>query len=223
MRLDIHIHTTHSDCSSLDINVICAKATQDQSPLVTVTDHGNARACLDLKARCQSATVVFGVEVTTREGDFLVYSLDAEYVTKLSVYQKTVRDLRRDSATAVIWAHPRVPHKKSIGWTSPGDHDGLIEGVIHHIDGLELFNGSMLGLAASGMVQRTYFSNLLGIATRENLTITGGSDAHDSAHFFTAWTEFGEDVKHPEDFIQALKKAAVKPGYDHNFYKINVP
>lgn len=223
MRLDIHVHSNHSDCSGLDVTTICAKVTRDSLPLFTVTDHGNARACEELELSCRHAAIVFGVEVTAREGDFLVYSLDSQYIRSLSVYQDSVTDLHRDKDTAIIWAHPRVPHRESIGWASPCEQNGDIDHVVAHIDGIEIFNGTMLGLAVNAVVQRTYFSNLLRIAQRANLAMTGGSDAHDPVHFYTAWTTFDEQVKTPQDFISALKEGRVEPGYDHNFYKINVP
>lgn len=223
MRLDIHYHSIHSDCSSLALNQICRRLTREQLPIFTATDHGNVLGCKELELLCVATAIVYGVEVTTREGDFLVYSLDTEYVQSLSVFQDSVSSLRRDADTAVIWAHPRVPHKESIGWTSPSVQNDEIAEVVKNIDGLELFNGNMLKLAVNGMVQRTYFSNLAQIGAHAEITLTGASDAHDPAQFYTAWTEFDDDVKTPEEFIRALKTGQVKPGYDHDFYKINVP
>ena len=54
------------------------------------------------------------------------------------------------------------------------------------------------------------------------IAITGGSDAHDPTHFYTAWTEFEDTVETPADFIRALKSGNVKPDYDREFYKLNV-
>jgi hypothetical protein len=223
MKLDIHYHTTHSDCSSLHINQVCEYVTRSKLPLFTVTDHGNARGCDDLTMSCIQSNIIYGVEVTTPEGDFLVYSLDRDYVSSLTVYQKSVGSLLRNEETAIVWAHPRVPHKYDIGWDSPNDENELISRIIQHIDGLEIFNGTMLSLAVKGAVQPAYFSNLMGISKRGNLCLTGGSDAQEIANFQTAWTEFPPDAKTPKDFIRALKTGAVKPGYDSEFYKIKVP
>ena len=223
MKLDIHIHSTYSDCSSLEVGVICERVSREKLPVFTLTDHGTARGCEDLEISCIHSRIVYGVEIIAQEGDFLIYSLDVDYVKSLNVYQESVKSLKRNDHTAIIWAHPRVPTRESIGWTSPNDQNRIIAEVMEHIDGLELFNGTMLNLAANGVVQRIYYSNLMGIAKRAKLTLTGASDAHDPINFYTAWTEFSDDVKTPKDFIQALKTGNVKPGYDHDFYKINVP
>jgi PHP-associated len=219
MRLDIHTHTVHSDCSNLDVGVICRRIHEQKIPVFTVTDHGNSRACDALADSCKEAKIVYGVEVTAKEGDFLVYSLDVDYIKNLTIYQPSVRSLRRDEETAVVWAHPRIPHKHSIGWTSPC---GDLDEVLCSIDGLEIFNGTMLNLAATGVVHMTYFANLKRLADNAHIATTGGSDAHDPAHFYTAWTEFEDTIKTPADFIRALKTGNVKPNYDREFYKLNV-
>lgn len=222
MRLDIHTHSTYSDCSSLDTFTICERVVKDKIPVFTVTDHGNTKACAVLEKHCPDSAIVWGVEITAKEGDFLVYSLDADYVKSLKVYQDSVNCLRKDDVTAVIWAHPRVPHKKSMGWTSPQVKGEIIEEVVPFIDGLEIFNGTMLYLAATGVVKMNYFYNLRDLAKTYNLTLTGGSDAHEKGRFYTAWTDFPDDVKSPEQFVQALKNHNVKPNYSREFYKIDV-
>ena len=200
MRLDIHTHTTFSDCSSLDISVICQSIRKKKLPIFTVTDHGNARACDELEKACPGTAIIWAVEVTAKEGDFLIYSLDKDYIRSLAIYQDSVRVLRRDQDTAVIWAHPRVPHKQAIGWTSPC---GDLDEVLCNIDGLEIFNGTMLNLAATGVVHMNYFANLKQLAENAKIGVTGGSDAHDPMHFYTAWTEFDDEVRSPEDLVSA--------------------
>ena len=227
LKLDIHYHSIFSDCSNLNMDEVSNFVNTHHLPLFTMTDHGTTRGCRELEKRCLDTKIVWAVEITAQEGDFLVYSLDEDYVSSLSTFQDSVKCLERNDHTAIIWAHPRIPTRESIGWTSPTPQNKKLMEVIKHIDGLEIYNGTMLELTVNSIVQRVYFSNLVRIASKGNengqLALTGASDAHDSAHFFTAWTRFSEDVKTPEDFIRALKNHQVCPDFDQEIYKIRVP
>ena len=220
MRLDIHIHTVHSACSQLNADQLCRAFTKRGVPMITVTDHGNVKAFDELLKVCPELVLVYGVEVTTKEGDFLVFSTDREYVSGLEVYQETVSALRRDDHTAVLWAHPRVEHKQNMDWTRKENIDRETSYVAEHIDGMEIFNGTILRLVSGGVIGRDYYRNLRDLAATYDLCLTGGSDAHMPHQIFTAWTEFDHEVYTAEDFIAAIKKGAVQPGYDEEFYNL---
>lgn len=220
LRIDLHLHTHLSACSTFEVEDLIALIKKQGLPFVTVTDHGTCGACGILKEALPEVQVINGLEVTTQEGDFLIYSLDEDYIHSLGTYADTVTDLRRDDQTALIWAHPRVPQVH--GWTSPSPTDPEIEKILRHVDGLEIFNGMMLSLATEGVVRMPYFNNLNYLADLFNVAITGGSDSHEAGTFFSAWTEFERDIKTPADCIAALKAGEVRPCYNRGFYDIEV-
>ncbi len=227
LKLDIHFHSAYSGCSNLSIDNVRKYLIEHKIELFTVTDHHTTLGCKMLEESCPEVKIIWAVEITAKEGDFLVYSLDKDYLSHLTNFQDSVDCLERNDHTAIIWAHPRVPTRESIGWTSPGPESKRVLETIRHIDGIEIFNGKMLELTMHSFVQRVYFTNLVKIAYKGNddgkLSLTGASDAHDFAHFFTAWTAFSKDIKTPEDFIFALKNREVLPGFNRDFYKIRVP
>ena len=220
LSVDIHFHTSLSSCSTFSMEALVETIRRRKLPIVTATDHGSAAACDILREALPETTVVSAVEVTTQEGDFLVYSTDEEYVRSLGTYAGTVKDLRCDHETALVWAHPRVPQVN--GWESPSEQNPEIAMVLSYVDGLEIFNGMMLGLATQGVVRTPYFNHLNYLADRFDVAITGGSDAHEEESFFKAWTDFEGPVKSVQDFVTAIKERRVRPCYDHNHFDIGV-
>ncbi|MDP8256345.1 MAG: PHP-associated domain-containing protein [Candidatus Alcyoniella australis] len=212
MDIDLHLHTTFSDCSSLSYETVCEYVEKQMPLAITITDHGSVKACARLSRDFPELCVLWGVEVTAEEGDFLIFSEDTDYLSSLTVFHRSVCDLRRDEHNAVIWAHPRVP--QSSGWTGPDPISKEILEVARHIDGLELYNGTMLFLATMGSVRQVYFDRLQQIATSQKLTCTAGSDAHEKESFFKCWTTFPESADTPRRMIDALKQGKVVPHYD---------
>ena len=217
---DLHIHTNLSSCSSFTVEEAVRLVRARGLRFATVTDHGDGSACAILREALPGVVVVFGVEVTTQEGDFLVYSLDEAYVRGLGVYAGSVTELRRDADTALVWAHPRVPQAED--WAESSTPGPEIDRVLTRVDALELFNGMMLHLADQGLVRPPYFANLRALAARHGVALTGGSDAHEPENFFAAWTEFEDGVETAGDFIRAIKARRVRPDYDRARHAVRV-
>jgi hypothetical protein len=127
--------------------------------------------------------------------------------------------LRRDETTAVIWAHPRVSQRAK-GWETPELPE--VQAVAPFVDGLEIFNGTMLGLVGEGLVHKTYFANLLRVSLDHSLAMTGGSDTHDVNMLFRCGTIFPSGAHDAAGFVQAIKQRRVAPVYDHGFFHFNI-
>jgi histidinol phosphatase-like PHP family hydrolase len=220
LRADLHLHTHLSSCSSFRVEELIARVRETGLRFATVTDHGDAAACAILRDALPEVAIVFGVEVTTQEGDFLIYSTDEEYVRRQGVYAGSVAELRRDERTAIVWAHPRIPQVD--GWTSPSPQNPEIDLVLRHVDALEIFNGMMLHLATQGVVRPPYFDNLSYLAERYGVGLTGGSDAHEAESFLSAWTEFEGRIETPADVVRAIKEGRVRPFYDRDHYDVAI-
>jgi len=218
IEVDIHLHTD-SACSTLDVEQLAEILRHAGRPIVTATDHGSIAACRRLRELLPDCLVVTGMEVRSPEGDFLLFSSDDAYLESLPDNIDTVRDLRRDEQTAIIWAHPRVS-QRARGWDAPKLPD--VKKVCPNVDGLEVLNGTMLTLFKEGVLRKDYFRNLVQIAINYSLAMTGGSDAHEEPLALKAGTLFPQDVHDVASFIQAIKERRVSPVYDRSFFEINL-
>ena len=229
LKLDTHCHSKYSSNSRLSLEFLAAQGRQGSSAVVVCTDHGSMEATARLREVLPEALVIPGIEIEADEGDFLVYSTDADYLRSLEKFHGSVAEIRRDNETAVVWAHPCVTQRVDLSKTEKirsCDCGGLdreqIAVIMRHIDGLELFNGTLLTLATHGLIRPTYFNNLRYLAKVNNLACTGGSDAHEEEAWCKAWTEFHMPIRSVDDFIAAIKNRKVKPAYDREFFDTDV-
>jgi len=195
---------------------------------VACTDHGDLGALDKLTDELPDAIVVPGMELEATEGDFLVFSTDSQLINELTDFEGSVSLLTRDENVAIVWAHPclsqHVDFAKLDGQkTKCGLPDEqALAAVLPHIDGIEYFNGTILDLAAFGLVKPTYFKNLGFLAKKYNLACTGGSDAREKELVSKVWTEFPASIKTIADFVHAIKEAKVRPDYDHEFFNTQI-
>ncbi|MEW5945402.1 MAG: PHP domain-containing protein, partial [bacterium] len=203
MRIDIHLHTRFSKCSDFSVEELAREVERRGMEWVTVTDHGTAEGCEELGRRLAGVGVIYGVEVTTREGDFLVFCPDGEYIRGLTLYARSVSELRDGHAgAAIVWAHPRGT--SPLGWTAPSADSPQVRYVMEHVDAVELYNARMLtGQMHMGVDAAEYARGVERLAMEYNKPLTGGSDAHAREQFMTCWTEFASPVKTAEDFTAA--------------------
>ncbi|MFH1538055.1 MAG: PHP domain-containing protein [bacterium] len=211
MRIDIHVHTTFSKCGNFELDELCEEIEAKELRWVTVTDHGSSKACVELETRFPELNVVYGVEVTTREGDFLVYSPDSEHILSLILYAHSVENLRRGPDEAIIWAHPRGSSPR--GWTAPSAGNEQVRKVMEYIDGIEIYNSKMMsGGMYLGISLDEYLAGVEALGKEFGKTLTGGSDAHVREHFMTCWTEFPAPPTSAEDFVAHIRSGNVRPG-----------
>jgi len=220
LSLDVHIHTIYSSTSSVPLEAVFRYAEIKDLPLLTLTDFGTVEGCLALRQLFTGRRVMMGIEVRAPEGDFLVFSSDEEYVSSLPERIPTVRHLRRDERTVVIWAHPFVSqHAKTY------EVDSLPEvgRVVPFIDGLELFNGTMLSMIRDDLLQVDYYRNLMRIALDHGLAMLAGSDAHEPDLIGRCHVTFESRGDAVTDFLRAVKQQRIMPHYDHEYFKVKIP
>ncbi len=168
------------------------------------------------------------VEVEADEGDFLVFTEDTDYLLSMKSFRGSVRNIRRNADTAVVWAHPCVSQREDLslirrrGSDAGGLDEKELNLVARHVDGLEFLNGTMLSLADCGLVRPLYFKNLQHLARRYNLARTGGSDAHEEEAWFKVWTEFADRVDCVRDFVRAVKERRTRPNYDRAYFQTDI-
>lgn len=209
MRIDIHVHTDYSRCSSFGFGGFVEQVRALRLRAVTVTDHGITTAWERLIEDGAAPLVIPGIEVRAGESDFLVFSADADYIRRLGPYRKDVKELRRDEDTVVVWAHPRVASRT--GWQAPPPEHPIVERIAPHVDAVEALNHNMMNDRSLTQTSEEYAAALAALARSRNLPMTGGSDAHTEADFFSCWTEFPDGVRTVRDFIGAIRSGGVKP------------
>ncbi|MCB9487283.1 MAG: PHP domain-containing protein [Deltaproteobacteria bacterium] len=221
------MHSKLSNCSSLTLRFLIQQGQREPAAVLLCTDHGTNEAYSRLSEALPNHLVIPAIEVETEEGDFLVFSDNVEYINSLKDFDGSITDLKSDDHTAIIWAHPCVNQRESVepltfaknGPYRDEDEERIAK-IVHKVDAVELFNGTILSLAALGLVNQTYFDNLKLIAKRHHLAVTGGSDAHEEETWGKAWTEFPGPITSIADFILALKERRTRPDYDHDFFSL---
>ncbi len=188
--------------------------------MATVTDFCSLDACQELRREIPDCTIVFGLEIRAVEGDFLLFSTDEDYLRSLPTKLNSVRQIARGPATAVIWAHPFVNQRAP---RAEAPRLPEVRAAAPYIDGLELYNGTMLNLNKQQLLRGSYFQNLLRIATEYNLAMTAGSDAHEPSLLGRCATAFPADVVDAASLVKAIKEQRVSPRYDHEFFGVRVP
>lgn len=89
MLFDMHIHTSYSPCSVIDLPELLRRSREVGLDGICITDHdtmASKSAFMDGSELC----VIVGIEYTTSEGDFLVFGpvdyipeqMDAKYLLK---------------------------------------------------------------------------------------------------------------------------------------------
>jgi len=159
---------------------------------ICITNHGDMN---DYEALRGSAPghlhVIPGVEISSPDGDFLVFSADNAFLSGLEAVQHLPEPNRRPSGTAVVWAHPFAGNPGGAG--ASGEY---IREIVAGIDGIEVFNGNWPDDDASRLARS--------IAEQYGLAELGGSDSHRSDFLMRCHTEFENDIKNAANLVAAI-------------------
>jgi len=197
MIIDLHTHSyPASACSSVSVEDLIVHAKQKGLNGICLTDHNYVwdQERVDQLQDDHEFLVLRGNEITTNEGDMLVFG-----------FEKNVRGIIRLEEL-----------KKEVDQV-----EGFIIAA-HPFRGFLTFGVSQLGLTTEKAVQRPLFkfvnaietlngkvtqkenSFAAGVAKELNLPQTGGSDAHMADEVGIYATRFDDTIKNENDLIQAL-------------------
>lgn len=177
VRIDTHVHTSPgSRCSSMGTGALLERAAGLGLKALCLTNHGDV-ADFDALGASGGLSVIPGVEISSPEGDFLVFSADLEFLRSLKAVQSLPAPADRPPETAVVWAHPfaGIPGGRGVD-------EGYLADVADRVDGIEVYNGNWPDDAASEYARSV--ADLYGLAE------LGGSDAHQEANLLRCWTEY---------------------------------
>jgi len=186
MRIDLHVHTSLSPCSQLELADILGRARSLGLDGVCLTDHYPARAGRLIREGVQAdgLVVLAGQEYATAEGDFLLFGPQNQPPPDLEA-----RDLlawvRAAGGEAVI-AHPFRQARPAA--------EGLVrDGSCRLVEGLNGRNQPR----ENDLVRawRRFYP----------LREVGGSDAHSLEELGRVTTVFQDRIASPQDLIAALR------------------
>lgn len=157
-----------------------------------MTNHGDIGDYQLLAQKPAQLLLIPGVEISSEEGDFLIFSTDMDFLASLQPLQPLPERSLRPRDTAVVWAHPFAGAPGGLGADS-----GYLGRIAGQVDGIEVFNGNWPDTAASEAAVE--------LARRFRLAQLGGSDAHREDQLLRCWTEV-ERCEGVADLIGAIKQ-----------------
>jgi predicted metal-dependent phosphoesterase TrpH len=196
-RIDHHVHTTRyspdSDISPRQLILAAKEAGLDG---VVITEHDEQwrpDELADLSGQAGGLVVLSGVEVSAREGHFLVYGLPdlAGVGAGISLADLIAEADRRGAA--VVAAHP-------FRWGQ--DFEAIAEEHGDGLAGVELVSNNVTPET------RAQTERLL---RRRRLATTGSSDGHQPEVVGCYFTEFPGPIRTMAEFVAALKRGEGRP------------
>jgi hypothetical protein len=204
MIVDLHVHTAPaSPCASASVHEMIQEAIRVGLDAICFTDHNHvwkADQVEELRQR-YGLLVCRGNEITTNQGDILVFGLDEDVQGIIDIAELRERVLRADGF--MIVAHP-FRGFLAVGLQDAGlTVDQAVErSLFQCVDAVEVFNGRST---------RSENEFSVTVAERLGLPATGGSDAHETFEIGLYATRFAEPIRNEAELIQALRRRACSP------------
>jgi predicted metal-dependent phosphoesterase TrpH len=197
MKFDMHMHTTrHSPDSQMDPLVMVRRARQLGLDGVVITEHDwlwTEPELDELRAAGAGLVVLSGIEVSAREGHFLVYGVTNPFAVPRGIgVAELCWEVHRQGG-AVVAAHP-------FRWGQPFEH--ILERERPDLDGLEMMSNNM----DEECRRRT-----AAVQVRLGLAGVGNSDAHREEVLGCCCTEFPGPVRTSADLVAAIRGRRTVP------------
>jgi predicted metal-dependent phosphoesterase TrpH len=195
MRFDLHVHTTLSPCSTLDVGEILAHARKRRLDGVCITDHDTMEIRHALREGVQpdGLCVIIGVEYSTPQGDFLLFGPFETLPPDLEANELLQTVNRRGGAA--IAAHPFRAAR-------PTDEEIVRKGLCRTVEGI---NGRNRDLENRQVGEWR---------ARYCLNECGGSDAHTLEELGRVVTSFRGAVRSREELVRALNGGGFRPEWN---------
>jgi len=192
MFFDLHVHTTHSPCSTLTLAEILREARGRGLDGVAITDHNSMQILGEIQEGIQDngLCLLVGMEYDTPDGDFLLFGPFEDLTPGLSA--DDLLQLVENRQGVAIAAHP-CREGRSLNPDIPDRTDCRI------MEGLNGRNSDAENRAMKPLIEKY------------SLFSCGGSDAHSPEELGRAATRFEENITCRRELIAALKKGRYQP------------
>ncbi len=187
MKIDLHCHTNFSEDGISCADDIFRAARERGLDGLAVTDHNTCAGWPQARQAAQkfNMILVLGQEIKSKQGDILGLFLRQEIDGKDKEIKWIIGEIHKQGGLAAL-AHPLSIFE---------GFRGNIEEIAPLLDGIEVFN------SRRGFDNRE--KDIVAIARKYNLAMTGGSDAHQAAVCGLGYTEV-ENAKIAQEFKQGL-------------------
>jgi predicted metal-dependent phosphoesterase TrpH len=196
-KIDHHVHTSrHSPDSAIGPEVLVRRARDAGLDAVVITEHAyqwEPGELAELNAGAGGLVVLSGVEVSTREGHFLVYGLPDLAGVWPGIALADLLRIVRTRGAAIVGAHP-------FRWDQ--DFAGLVAAHGPAFDALELVSNNVTPETR----RRTE-----ALLRATPMGATGSSDGHEPDAVGCYYTEFPGEVRTIGDFVEALRHQTGRP------------
>ena len=198
MRVDLHIHTRpRSSCSAIDPSALLEEARRAGLDGICLTEHQNRWSPAELEEFMGASGIrVFqGNEITTNQGDILVfgYDRDVKGVVPIQELRKEVEEV----GGLMIAAHPfRGFLLFGISQLQLDVGQACKRAVFQHVDGLEIQNCKVTD-PENDMARR--------VSGRLGLLGVAGSDAHRLDEVGRCVTKFEREVRTERELIEEIR------------------
>ena len=198
MRVDLHIHTRpKSPCSAIDPPALLEEARRAGLDGICLTEHQNPWSPGEVEELMKAGGIrVFqGNEITTNQGDILVFGYDREVKGVVPI-----QDLRKEVEPVgglMIAAHPfRGFLLFGISQLQLDLEQACKRSVFQHVDGLEIHNCKVTD-PENDMARR--------VAERLGLLGVAGSDAHRLDEVGKCVTIFEREIRAEQELIEEIR------------------
>lgn len=194
MLFDLHVHTKISLCSELEIDDVLKHAKARGLDGVCITDHHSMEIRKHLREGLQNdgLCVIFGLEYSTADGDFLLFGPFENISNDLSATQ-LLEEVNR-SGGAAIAAHPFRSNRRV------SEH--LVrEGFCRIVESVNGRNAAIENQQVENW-RRKY-----------SLNYCGGSDAHSLDELGTVTTRFSTSILSRSNLIRELNYGLYAPEF----------
>jgi predicted metal-dependent phosphoesterase TrpH len=191
MKFDLHIHTRrYSPDSRIDPLALIQRACDLELDGIVITEHDQVwpeTELEELRKEAPGLVILGGVEVSAREGHFLVYGTGESWPPERGIGVAQLCRIVHEHAGVVVAAHP-------FRWGQPFDE--ILAGEQPELDGLELLTKNM----DSECRRRAAL-----IHSQQKLAGLGSSDAHEEEQVGICFTEFDWRIETGADLVQAIR------------------
>jgi predicted metal-dependent phosphoesterase TrpH len=197
MKFDLHLHTSrHSPDSIMPPRLMVSRAREIGLDGVVITEHDwlwTEDELDELRAIDPGLVVLAGVEVSTRQGHFLVYGITDPFKVPNGIgVAELCREVHRQGG-AVVAAHP-------YRWNQP--FDDILRTERPELDGLEMMSNNMDAETRRRAAEMNGRLRLAGL---------GNSDAHRVETLGCCYTEFAAPVRDARDLVEAIRGRKTAP------------
>jgi len=209
-KIDHHLHTTrYSPDSSIDPYELLERAVELRLDAVVITEHDAlwpADELAELQSRSERLLVLSGVEVSAREGHFLVYGLPDLEAVQPGIHLRELLNVVDTHQAAIVAAHP-------FRWGQEFRQIVKDHGPV--FDALELVSNNVM--PDTRQETTSLLQELPGMAA------TGSSDGHQLHAIGCYYTEFEAEIRSMADFVRAVKSRRYRPRHHPSCVNVSGP